>query len=384
MASRKAHTFENLLHPMSREMSFQTAGKSRSLMPRHGRSSKEDSVMFVGICLAIMAALATPMVWVWMRDRIRRRKLDPFRKLRDLEKNEKDQTLNPPPYERPPVVDSIWARQERYKTLKPARAVTADRVLGIDKASYLQRIVPQSEGSSQLLTVAPAHLGWARQRVSGTNDEEQCISPWDAEHAPNPVIFPWLQKRGAMSRSIDSESSKESLQTVALTSMSTPRTSSPSEAATRVSSDDPFLDSPIEYTGSSRNSEKSCELSDAVRDGRGESAQPCDADAPASAQSGKTAGSYDCDACQTTYSTKGQLNMHLNRKHRRRYRCQHCPSAFALKADLRRHERSVHKDMYQAQAFSCPNPACAIPQKRFARRDNLERHIRRCRNRESG
>lgn len=164
------------------------------------------------------------------------------------------------------------------------------------------------EGSSQLLTVAPAHLGWARQRVSGTNGEEQCISPWDAELAPNPVIFPWLQKRGAMSRSIDSESSKESLQTVALTSISTPRTSSPSEATTRVSADDPFLDSPIEYTSSSRNSEKSCELSDTGRDGRGESAQPCDADGPAcTTQSGKTAESYDCDACETTYPTKGQL-----------------------------------------------------------------------------
>lgn len=100
--------------------------------------------MFIGICLAAVVVLAAPMVWVWTADRIRRRKLDPFRRLRDLERNEKSSSSSPPPYECKPVIDSIWARQEKYKTPKPPRAITADQILGIDKASYLRRIVPQS------------------------------------------------------------------------------------------------------------------------------------------------------------------------------------------------------------------------------------------------
>jgi hypothetical protein len=144
MAGPIARTIQASLQPMPIKMSQQKEGKKLLLSPRNGMTEKESSIMFVGICLAAVVVLATPMIWVWMADRIRRRKLDPFRRLRDPERNGKDASSSLPPYESRPVVDSIWARQEKYKTTKPARAVTSDQILGIDKASYLQRIVPQS------------------------------------------------------------------------------------------------------------------------------------------------------------------------------------------------------------------------------------------------
>ena len=125
-------------------MTSQKPEERMLLVHRDARSEKGSSIMFVGICLTVMIVLAAPMVWVWTADLIKRRKLDPFRRLRDLERNKKGSGSSPPPYEHKPMVDSIWARQERYKTPKPPRAITADQVLGIDKASYLQRIVPQS------------------------------------------------------------------------------------------------------------------------------------------------------------------------------------------------------------------------------------------------
>ncbi|EOA83137.1 uncharacterized protein SETTUDRAFT_33460 [Exserohilum turcica Et28A] len=264
-------------------------------VPRDARSEKEGSIMFVGICIAVMVALATPMVWVWMADRIKRRKMDPFRKFRDVERGKKHGDASPPPYGCRPVVDSIWARQEKYKTARPARAITADQILGIDKTSYLRRIVPQ-KGSSQLLTVAPAHLGWARQRITPAGNEEQCISPWDAEHAPNPVIFPWLQKRGLGPSTSRDAGSGQSLQVMTITSSSTRPTWSSSEGTTRVSADDTFLDSPTEYTSSSRNSEKSCELSDAGLEEGTVSAQPHDANTSALKQPIETPSSLQWTA----------------------------------------------------------------------------------------
>lgn len=109
---------------------------------------KAPTLMFLGICLAITFVLAAPMVGIWLADRIRRRKLDPFRRLRDLERKGQRPGIDPPPYEKAPPQDSIWARQERHRTKKPPRAITADQVLGIDKTSYLQRIVPQSGSSA--------------------------------------------------------------------------------------------------------------------------------------------------------------------------------------------------------------------------------------------
>jgi hypothetical protein len=121
--------------------------------------------MFVGICLAITFVLAAPMVGVWLVDRIRRRKLDPFKKLRDLERKGQRPGVDPPPYEKTPPKESIWAREERYKTKKPPRAITADQVLGIDKRSYLQRIVPQS-GPFALYSTLESLLIGSNRRIS--------------------------------------------------------------------------------------------------------------------------------------------------------------------------------------------------------------------------
>ncbi|KAI4947102.1 hypothetical protein J4E86_008726 [Alternaria arbusti] len=257
--------------------------------------------MFIGICLAVTFVLAAPIVWVWLADRIRRRKLDPFRKLRDLERERKRSGIDPPPYAKAPPKDSIWARQEKYATKKPPRAITADQILGIDKRSYLERIVPQSEGSSQLLTVAPAHFGWARQAATSSVDE-QYISPWDAEHTPNPVIFPWLQKKRPFQNDINSESS-ERLQVMAMSNTSSPLLVSPAGPSSYAQADNPFLDSPTEYTSSPPDSEQSYEPSEtALRD------------RPASNQLSDQAPNFDgssslyrCDTCQTTYHSQGQL-----------------------------------------------------------------------------
>ncbi|CAG5178322.1 uncharacterized protein ALTATR162_LOCUS8642 [Alternaria atra] len=344
------------------------------------RKETASGMVFLGICLCITFALAAPMIGIWLADRIKRRKLDPFKKLRDLERKGRRPGIDPPPYKKTPPKDSIWARQERYKTKKPPRAITSDQVLGIDKTSYLQRIVPQSEGSSQLLTVAPAHIGWARQKVTSAEDEEQYISPWDAEHTPNPVIFPWLQRKQLSEDNINGKNC-ERLQVMTMSSTSSPLIAvSPVEGSKHAPIENPFLDSPTEYTSSPPDSEKFYEPSEMVSRKHTASDQLDDAAQP----SDHSSCLYRCDTCQTSYHSQGQLNVHLNRKHRRRYRCKHCDSAFALKADLKRHERGVHKDMYAVKAFYCANPTCAIPEKKFTRRDNFERHVRRCRSRGTG
>jgi hypothetical protein len=132
--------------------------------------------MFIGVCLAITFVLAAPMIWVWLADRIRRRKLDPFRKLRDLERKRERPGIDPPPYAKAPPKDSIWARQEKYATKKPPRAITADQILGIDKRSYLQRIIPQS-GSSAFYTVAEPLLICGNRRIFATTYGSAC-TPW--------------------------------------------------------------------------------------------------------------------------------------------------------------------------------------------------------------
>ncbi|RYO61133.1 hypothetical protein AA0116_g5880 [Alternaria tenuissima] len=264
---------------------------------------KAPTLMFVGICLAITFVLAAPMVGIWLADRIRRRKLDPFRRLRDLERKGQRPGIDPPPYEKAPPQDSIWARQERHRTKKPPRAITADQVLGIDKTSYLQRIVPQSEGSAQLLTVAPAHIGWARQRVTSTEDEEQCISPWAVEHTPNPVIFPWLQRQQLPRDNVNDENC-ETLQVMTMPSTTSPLLAvSTVEGSTPGHAENPFLDSPAEYTSSPPDSDKSYASSEttsrkhAAPDQSNDAAQP-----PVHPLS-----TYRCDTCQTTYHSQGQL-----------------------------------------------------------------------------
>lgn len=139
--------------------------------------------MFIGICLAVTFVLAAPIVWVWLADRIRRRKLDPFRKLRDLERERKRPGIDPPPYAKAPPKDSIWARQEKYATKKPPRAITADQILGIDKRSYLERIVPQS-GWSTPCFVLELPLTCRYRRIITTTHRSACTLwlGWTSRH----------------------------------------------------------------------------------------------------------------------------------------------------------------------------------------------------------
>jgi hypothetical protein len=119
----------------------------------HAKWERRDGLVFVAICVTVMVTLAAPMVYLWVSDRIKRRNMDPFKKRRDLESATRASQkrlkirpgANPPPY-----------RVERWRdtnpfhgspTTKPPRAITADQILGTDKASYMRRIVPQS-GSS--------------------------------------------------------------------------------------------------------------------------------------------------------------------------------------------------------------------------------------------
>ncbi|KAG9187606.1 hypothetical protein G6011_05477 [Alternaria panax] len=270
---------------------------------KNPRKEKNSAMMFIGICLAITFILAAPIVGIWLADRIKRRKLDPFKKLRDLERKGQRPGIDPPPYERAPPQDSIWARQEKYKTKKPPRAITADQILGTDKTSFLQRMVPQSEGSAQLLTVAPAHIGWTRQRFTSTEDEEQYISPWEVEHTPNPVIFPWLQRKRLPGDDIGGESC-EKLQVMTISSTTSPLIAvSAAEGSTRKPTDNPFLDPPAEYTSSLPDSETSYESSEtALRkhtapDKLDDAAQP----------HVQSSSLYRCDTCQTIYHSQGQL-----------------------------------------------------------------------------
>jgi hypothetical protein len=158
------------------------------------------------------------------------------------------------------------------------------------------------EGSSQLLTVAPAHLGWARQKATLTTDEDQYISPWEVEHTPNPVIFPWLQKKRPIHNDVDSDSS-ERLQVMAMTTTSSPLLISQAGPSAYAQAENPFLDSPTEYTSSPPDSEKSYEPVETPPRGCPASDQLTD-----SVQtSDRSSDVFRCDACQTTYPSQGQL-----------------------------------------------------------------------------
>ena len=112
--------------------------------------TRQKSLMFVAICLGVMGTLAAPMIWLWVSDRIKRRKMDPFKKRRDLESAAKASRkrlkirpgANPPPYRELKLKDTNPFHGSL--TTKPRRAITADQILGTDKASYMRGIVPQS------------------------------------------------------------------------------------------------------------------------------------------------------------------------------------------------------------------------------------------------
>lgn len=87
--------------------------------------------------------------------------------------------------------------------------------------------------------------------------------------------------------------------------------------------------------------------------------------------------------CNLVFRTPGQRKNHHNRKHNLRYICTftHCESAFGLRADLERHKRTVHRATLKInpeQLHRCTNPGCATPNKTYPRKDNYNRHVKRC------
>jgi hypothetical protein len=95
---------------------------------------------------------------------------------------------------------------------------------------------------------------------------------------------------------------------------------------------------------------------------------------------------FNCPDCERKYRTPGELRVHENRKHIRRFGCTVCGKDFNLGADLGRHMRTVHKaeglDVVDGDGTSvlrCPNVGCRNADKVWDRRDNLARHIVRCR-----
>jgi uncharacterized C2H2 Zn-finger protein len=88
----------------------------------------------------------------------------------------------------------------------------------------------------------------------------------------------------------------------------------------------------------------------------------------------ETPSSYTCTQCGLDFSTMGQLNSHINRKHNQRFKCNECDKAFNLRADLNRHKVSVHH--YSSESsWRCPNVPCG---KVFFRKDNFQRHVQNC------
>ncbi|OAK97319.1 hypothetical protein IQ06DRAFT_43246 [Phaeosphaeriaceae sp. SRC1lsM3a] len=90
-----------------------------------------------------------------------------------------------------------------------------------------------------------------------------------------------------------------------------------------------------------------------------------------------------CSICGLKCATEGQINQHMNRKHIRRFTCNICSKAFSLNADLTRHKLNVHLERrefrHPTQSYKCSNPGCRTPSKVFLRKDNFERHVRKCR-----
>ncbi|KAF1829919.1 hypothetical protein BDW02DRAFT_125843 [Decorospora gaudefroyi] len=86
---------------------------------------------------------------------------------------------------------------------------------------------------------------------------------------------------------------------------------------------------------------------------------------------------FPCPSCSCSFAKAYKRSKHVNLVHAHRFKCGHggCKKTFGLRTNLERHEATHRRD---EQGLSCPNAWCKTPAKVFPRRDNLERHVRRC------
>lgn len=107
---------------------------------------------------------------------------------------------------------------------------------------------------------------------------------------------------------------------------------------------------------------------------------------PASSAPSDSVSPFACPECDLRFRTSGQKREHINRKHARRFVCLLCEKDFNLGADLKRHMNTVHKledtgkkGTDSTLCLRCPNIGCKSPDKIWDRKDNLTRHVGRCR-----
>ena len=81
---------------------------------------------------------------------------------------------------------------------------------------------------------------------------------------------------------------------------------------------------------------------------------------------------YNCPDCEKSYTHKGDLNRHINRKHNpnfERYQCPHCEKSYTRKHTLNDHIESKHNQNFEGH--QCPH--C---EKTYSDPSNLTKHIK--------
>ncbi|KAF1942848.1 hypothetical protein EJ02DRAFT_453939 [Clathrospora elynae] len=83
MASLMASLLSQELQPYSAlawPSSWKRSDFEGSSLWNTAKQEKGSSLMFVGICLAVVVLIAALMLWLWTADRMKRRRSDPLRK----------------------------------------------------------------------------------------------------------------------------------------------------------------------------------------------------------------------------------------------------------------------------------------------------------------
>ena len=92
---------------------------------------------------------------------------------------------------------------------------------------------------------------------------------------------------------------------------------------------------------------------------------------------------YQCTKCSKTFSNRGNLNQHLNRKNpcdkNRTYRCKKCSHVFNSKTDLERHKNRKTSCVTGEKDASIPDiHMCKYCKNEFATKYSLKRHYKSC------